>query len=330
MNRNSLKKFFLIGPASILLIIVMGLVQSGGAPKKVFYINSYHKGYSASDESMAGIFEVLNGKAEIKVFFLDAKRKSDQKQIEQSVAAAMAQLASFEPDLIIASDDDAVKFIIAPYFKNKPVPVVFCGVNWSAAQYGLPVTNITGMLEVLPLRENLELMKAYYPKAKKLTVISENSVSERSNTSLLDTLYRNVGFKAAYRLVENFEEWKQAFKEESEQADLIYLPTNGAVKGWDTTEAKRFVAAHIKIPVITCDDFMMPYAVYGLTKVAREQGLWAGTTALKILNGKDPSSIPVARNTQNRSLINTCLAGKVFFKPTRELLKRSQLIEIKY
>jgi ABC-type uncharacterized transport system substrate-binding protein len=280
---------------------------------------------------MAGIKERLSReKVELSVFFMDTKRKSTPEDIDAAADEALKKIESFNPDLIIASDDDGVKHVIAPHFKNKAIPVVFCGINWSAKSYGLPVSNITGMLEVLPLEKNLKTMKEYFPKATRLAVLSENSLSERKNTEILDTLYKNQGFAVSYHLVNTFDDWKLAFKKANEQADLIYLPTNGAIKGWKIDEAKLFVARNIKKPVVTCDDFMMPYCVYGLTKVAKEQGLWAAQTALEILNGKDPASIPLAKNTQSKSLVNLSLAGKVGFSPKPDLLSLSQLLKISY
>ena len=42
---------------------------------------------------------------------------------------------------------------------NGKTSVVFCGVNWSAQQYGLPTSNVTGIIEVLPMKENLQQIK---------------------------------------------------------------------------------------------------------------------------------------------------------------------------
>jgi len=103
---------------------------------------------------------------------------------------------------------------------------------------------------------------------------------------------------------------------------LIYLPTNGAVRNWNDEEAKSFVRREIRKPVFTCDDFMLPFAVLGLTKIAREQGEWAATTALEILGGRSPAEIPLARNMRTRALWNKELAALVGFEPTPELRKK--------
>lgn len=292
--------------------------KNSDQPARIFYINSYHAGYGSSDDVMQGIQETLEDKnVELKTFFLDTKRKSSKSEIAGTVQKALSQIEEFRPDLILVSDDNAMKHIVQSHFNNTELPVVFCGVNWSADQYN-PGKNVTGMLEVLPLRECLSEVISSYPETKNLVVLSENTLSEQNNKMLLDTLYKNMGLIVKYSLAEDFEMWKKMFKEANENADLIYMPTNGAIKNWNDDEAKKLVEENLKIPAITCDDFMMPYAVFGLTKVAKEQGEWAAQTVLEILNGKKPAEIPVAKNTQTNAWLNKDLAEKIDFKISEE------------
>lgn len=294
------------------------MLQSSGCrfdrAHRIAYVNSYHKGYGSSDDVMAKITETLRDKnVVLEVFFLDAKRKSNEDQIQKEALLILDKIKKFDPDLLIVSDDNAVKELVVPFYNHTDLPVVFCGVNWSADQYQLG-DNVTGMLEVLPLRKLLTEVKAVCPDAKNLAVISENSLSEQNNRQILDTLYRNLGFDVRYYMANDFENWKKMFMEANSTADVLYLPTNGAVKNWDDQEARKLVESTLLVPAVTCDDFMMPYAVYGLTKVAGEQGEWAALTALEVLNGKNPNNIAVARNTQSKRLINHTLAEKLGFK----------------
>lgn len=295
--------------------------------RRIFYVNSYHVGYGSSDDVMEGINETLDGKnVELKTYFLDAKRKSSDSAIMESAKTALLEIKQFNPDVLIVSDDNAVKDLIVPYFNNTPMPVVFCGINWSAEQYHLG-ENVTGMLEVLPLREMLTEVIANYPETKKLAVLSENSFSEQNNRTLLDTLYRNLGLNVAYYFANDFSEWKRYFEEANKSSDLIYMPTNGAIKNWNDEEAKVFAFENLKVPVLTCDDFMMPYAVFGLTKVAREQGEWAAKTALQILEGKKPEEIQQARNQQTTGWINTTFAKKINFRISENQKKQCKEIQ---
>lgn len=296
--------------------------------QRVFYLNSYHEGYGSSDDITRGLWETLEAaNVEWRVFLMDTKRRSSEVEIEQAADAAVKAIRQFNPDIIIASDDAAVKYVIAPHFKNGPTPVVFCGVNWSAEQYALPRQSVTGLLEVVPIVETITTVRKYYPRAKTLFVLSEESVSEESNRRAMEPLFAQLGLQVSYAYARDYSAWKHLFLVAQRQADLIYLPTNGAIKGWDDAEARSFIQRHIRRPIITCDDFMMPYAVFGLTKVAREQGEWAAQTALKILNGKKPVEIPLAKNRQSKAWINPTLAAKVGFKPDAELLRQCERVD---
>jgi ABC-type uncharacterized transport system substrate-binding protein len=282
----------------------------------VFYVNSYHEGYPSSDEAMAAIREILGGEGVVlQVAFLDAKRQPSEQDSRRRVEETLASIRRFRPDLLIASDDDAVKYVLAPHYRDGPIPAVFCGVNWSARQYGLPTANVTGMLEVVPIEETLREVQRAWPNTRRLRVLSEDSVSERSNRESLDPRYKALGLDPTYELVAEFADWKRAFVTAQRDADVVYVPTNGAIRGWDAPAAVEWVRRYLRKPVVTCDDFMMPYAVFGLTKVAQEQGEWAARSALEILRGKRPGEIPVAVNQQTRCYFNPDLAALIGFVP---------------
>jgi Gnt-I system high-affinity gluconate transporter/Gnt-II system L-idonate transporter len=293
---------------------LLGGPAAAAEPLRVFYLNSYHQGYASSDDAMAAIREILGREGvALQVEFMDAKHHPADAELRHRADEVMASLRRFRPNLLIASDDDAVKYVLAPYYRDGPIPAVFCGVNWSAKQYGLPTANVTGMLEVVPIEETLRQIQQVRPSTRRLCVLSENSTSERSNRELLDPKYKALGLDPQYVLVDNFEEWKRAFVAAQRASDVVYLPTNGGIGGWDAAAATEWVRSNIRKPVVTCDDFMMPYAVFGLTKVAREQGEWAAHAALAILHGKRPADIPMVPNQQTRCFQNPTLADRIGF-----------------
>lgn len=306
------------------MLIIAGCTETDR--HKVVYVNSYHPGYSPSDEITSGIKESFSSeKYDLKIFYLDSKRLSGD-SLKQRTDSVSEIISDLDPDLLIISDDYAVKYLAGPFLKDPGTPIVFCGVNWSADQYELPHDRVTGMLEVLPLKESILFVKNHYPEASRIAILSENSLSEQNNKVLLDTLFRNAGFEPSYLMVNDFEQWKSAFISANTTVDVIYLPTNGSVKNWNDEEARKFVAENIRKPVFTCDDFMMNYCVFGFTKVPREQGTWAAGTAIQILDGKSPSEIPVSRNSQKTIWFNSINAGKIDFSPDSLWIKEAHLI----
>jgi len=280
---------------------------------KVIYVNSYHKGYPSSDSIEYGLNKTIKN-AEMRTFYLDSKKQQNTDSIQRKSSAILETIRTSNPDLVILSDDNAMKFLIDSLMLQKSLPVIFCGVNWSAQKYIINMERVTGMLEVLPLKEMLSIILKQYPRAETITILSEYSQSEINNKEILDTLFRNTGLTPNYQLAEDYAEWKDFFIQANQSSDLIYFSTNGAIKNWEDSLAVAFVEENIKIPVVTCDDFMMPYCVYGMTKIASEQGEWVGETANRILAGDQISEIPITANSKSKTYINTDLAKKINFK----------------
>lgn len=295
--------------------------------KKVVYVNSYHRGFPPSDQITEGVYENLPADSfEIIAHFMDTKRNSSEEYIKNRAAEILDSINIENPDLLIVSDDNAVKYLVVPNFQDHPMPIVFCGVNWTAEQYDLSHCNITGILEILPVAESILTLKSYYPNMKKLLVLNENTTTSRKTEALLDTLLSRIGISVTQELVDDFEAWKSAFTDGNESFDVIYLQTRGAIKHWDHDEALRVIDQHIKVPLVTCEEFMMPYAVFGTTEVSKEQGIWAAETAKRILQGSNPTNIPISKNKLTTVWINTRLAGKIHFVPDEALLSKARII----
>lgn len=310
--------------SSILSFAFQSCGQSEFEKKKIVYVNSYHRGHPSSDQIMDAVVESFSADSfDLTSFIMDSKRNNSIEYIENRSKELSDSIKLFNPDILILSDDNAVKYLYLPYFKNINIPMVFCGINLSASQYDLPSGKVTGMIEILPLEDALNTMKPYFPYMKNLLVITENTTTSHKEKELLDTMFIRLEINVTYEMVEDFDHWKTAFREGNMEYDMIYVHTNGAIRGWDHEDAISFVNQQIKIPLITCEDFMMPYAVFGQTKVASEHGFWAANTAKKILEGKSPADIPVITNQLSTTWINAGLARKIDFRADSVLLSKA-------
>ena len=283
--------------------------------KKVLFIDSYHEGYPWSDGITKGVRETLKGSGvTLEIIRMDTKRNTDEEFKKNAAAKAKGFIDSFKPDVVIAADDNASKYVIVPYFKNSNIPFVFCGLNWDASNYGFPVSNVTGMVEVALIQQVIDNLKEY-AKGNRVGYLTSDVMTEHKEAEYYSKLL-NVNF-AAERYVKNLEEWKQAYVEIQNQVDLLIVGNNSGLNDWNEAEAAAWATANAKIPTGTTYDWMMPYSMLGLTKLADEQGIWSATAALKILDGTPPSQIPVTKNQRADKFVNVKIASKagIVFNP---------------
>jgi ABC-type uncharacterized transport system substrate-binding protein len=324
------KRLRLTSPYILLFVVLTLGFQSCRSveqqKKRIVYVNSYHREFPPSAEITAGVFETLpEDRYEVFDFFIDSKRNPEEEFIKQRTAEILNSIQEEKPDLLIVSDDNAVKYLVEPN-PQISIPIVFCGVNWSADQYDLSHHNITGILEILPVEEVLVAMKPYYPSMQRLLVLNENTTTSRKTKPYLDAVCERVGISVTQELVDDFESWKAVFKEANQSYDVIYLQTRGAIKDWDHDEALKVIDEHIRVPLVTCESFMMPYSVFGLTQISKEQGVLAAQAAIRILEGTRPDDIPVSRNHQTTVWVNSRLADKIGFQPDERFLEDATIV----
>jgi hypothetical protein len=153
--------------------------QASYADKKILFVNSYHEGYEWSDGVEAGFQEALADTGiELKFVRLDTKNNPEEAFGKNAGLAAKAEIEAYEPDVVIAVDDNAQKYLVVPYLKDTELPVIFAGVNWDATAYGYPARNVTGMIEVELPAQLVEHLKNY-AEGERLGYLTVDSETER-------------------------------------------------------------------------------------------------------------------------------------------------------
>ena len=292
--------------------------------KKVLYVDSYHTDYGWSAGIEAGIRQVLEPTGvEIKVTRMDTKRNRGEEFKQQAALDAKALIEAYQPDLVIASDDNASKYLIKPYYKDSKIPFVFCGVNWDASEYGFPYKNMTGMEEINLIRPLLGQLTRY-AKGKRLGVLSMDAYSEKRVIGIYKEQFQIQFDQEKY--VNSFDEWKAAYLELQETVDQLLLVSPKGIQGWDTELAADFVLEHTNIPSGTVQKWMMPFTTIGFVKLPQEQGEWAAQAAVKILQGQAPNEIPIAQNKKGKLMINLKISNGMGLIFHNAILKNADVI----
>ena len=216
-------------------------------------------------------------------------------------------IAEFRPHVVIASDDNASKYVIMPFYKDARLPFVFCGVNYTADAYGFPYSNVTGMVELPPAIKLIYSLK-HFTRIVKVGYLASDTLTERKDGSFTK---RDVREDFVESYVKTFSQWKKEFVRLQDEVDVLIIGNNGGIKGWNANAARRFAEENTRIVTGCLLDWLAPLAFLGATRSATEQGEYAANVALKILDGTSPSSIPITGNVQANIIINMKIATKL-------------------
>jgi hypothetical protein len=291
------------------LILVAGFYSPSVLAQKCMFISSYHPGYAWSDGVERGLHSVLDGKCEIKQFYMDTKRNKEKDYKAAKGLEAKNLIENWQPDIVITADDNAAKYVIQAHFKDHEIPFIFCGVNWTADEYGFPYTNVTGMVEVAPIYPLLDKVQELIPSTNKAIYIGANTLTEKRNLARFVIALEKKNIQLDSSLVNTANEWLSAYSK-GQDYDFIIIGSKSGIKDWDQEQVVSAIKEISSKLTVTNHDWMMPYTMLGFTKVPEEHGEWAAQAALSVLDGIELSKIPIVPNRKwdiwtNLSLLNS-------------------------
>lgn len=274
---------------------------------RCMHVMSYHQGYAWNDGIEEGVENTLLGKCELRKYYLDSKRNTSPDFIRAKALEAKKQIELFKPDVLIISDDNAARYLAMPYYKNVSMPVVFNGINWTAEAYGFPYKNATGMVEVAPIMEMLEIANRNTIRINTIIFLSDDVVTEHKDFRHYKRVYEKLGISVKAVFAKTMQSWEEGFVK-AQTADFIILGNNAGINDWNSERAARWVEQNGKRLTMTTYSWMMPYTMLGVSKKAYEQGEWAAEAVLAVIAGMDISSIPITVNRnwvyfQNKRLL---------------------------
>lgn len=294
------------------LVATSVLLPSRGLARpraRALHVDSYHAGNEWNDRIAARLSAKLEAAGvEVDVFRMDTKRRSAEAQKLAAGEAARDLILASRPDIVTLSDDNAVQYLLMPFFRDAALPFVFCGLNWDASVYGLPYTNTTGMVEVSPIPQIVGLLRGH-ARGPRLGFLAEDTPTKRKEKAHHERLFGLVYSRAGF--VADFDAWESEFRAMQTEVDMLLLFGVGAVTNWDDRAARELAQTETRVPTGTDFAWLMPYALLGVGKLPEEQGDWAADAALAILDGAAPSSIPLAYNTHGELLFNPKVAARL-------------------
>lgn len=280
---------------------------------KCVYIASYAPGYEWQDQLEKSLQQQLKGQCSVDTFYMDTKKIQESEKLAQIGLKAKQFIEKKDPDIVIISDDNAVKYVLAAHYRNHDLPFVFCGINNTGKLYQLPYSNTSGMIEIAPTRVLLEQLLHSHPNQNHVVYLSTQGATAEQNVQAFHKIAISLNIKSSAYLAANQEEWRKLYKklQEDPQIHIIILGNFVAFPKWNHQTNLDWILQHNHKLSIATQKWMMPYVALGLTKSADEQGAWAGKTASAVLSGIPIHQISTVPNQLFQTWINSAIAKPV-------------------
>jgi len=281
--------------------------------KHVLVLHAYHQGYQWTDNIQSGLAETLGRLAPgaiIHVEYMDTKRQPLPREFNLLADFYAKKYEGFRPDVILASDDNALDFLLLHRDRLFPgSPVVFCGVNDYQPERLGKAQGYTGVSERADIAGTIEVALKLMPSMRRLAIISDTTESSRYNHKIaLEAVQPFLGRVEVQDLAGlPFGEMASALSTLSPDTAILHLgllrdPDNQTM---DLAESLNFIRRHTPQPIFSSWDFSFDHHVVGGIMVSGvHQGQVMAELAARILNGERADDIPVVTQSPNTAMFD--------------------------
>jgi ABC-type uncharacterized transport system substrate-binding protein len=290
------------------------------ATHRILIVHSYSEEFSWTRDLHEGIIDGLAQEGlnrdrdyELQTFYMDTRINfTSPQQIEEQAAEALKALQDFAPDVLFVTDDIALEHVAVRHVEENPddpVPTVFVGINIDPTVYSpinsleAPGGTITGALERIPYSEAFATAKRLFPDATRVVILGDAGTATQAARAALMSGDRSADpgtFEVLdFLLLEEFEQWKDSVVDFQDKADLIAIlnyhqlrDAGGVIV--EPAEVIDWMVAQNSLPELgLVADWAQDGILVAVGNSGLKTGAYAGAQGAEVLNGADPSTMPI-------------------------------------
>lgn len=280
----------------------------------VLFISSYHAGFETLPDQINGIKSVFNDAGiSLDIDYMDTKRVDNEENYENYFKFLKYRLDhGLKYDVILVGDDNGLQFLMDHRENLVPdLPIVFFCINdMERAKLANELPNVTGIVEGISLKSNLDLATNLFPNAKKIYGIVDDSptgIGDATGFLMAAENYSNYQFELINASEHSLEEFKQELSNIGVEDIVFYMSYFEDVSGNDYSidEATTIISESVKAPVFRMSIGGVGSGLLGGEMVSyEEQGRLAARMAVSIINGENPNEINMIQESPNKVIFD--------------------------
>lgn len=262
---------------------------------RILFISSYSLARDTVQLEIEGIQSALPDDFILDYEFMDTYRVHDDTALQMFYEGLKYRLSQVETyDAVIVGDDAALRFILKYRDELFPTqPVFYIGVNDEAlSEKAEADPNIEGIMERLPVKENLEKALEIYPDADRVIAIVDDSLTgtaESKNYFAMEDEFPNLTFEEINTSRLTQEELRKQITAIPQNTILIYYCMNedGQGRQYTNKEAVNFISRYAKVPIFYFleNDRLGDGVLGGYAFSMKKSAAQVTETAVKVVRG---------------------------------------------
>jgi diguanylate cyclase (GGDEF)-like protein len=301
--------FGLLFATLINLSLFATMVAGPESSKKVLVLNSYHEGYTWSDDIVKGFKTGLTSGEDIidiQIEYMDTQRVTEIEYLKSLKTLYSYKFRDSQFDVILSSDDTAFNFLLLYGQELFPdVPIVFCGVNHFDGNQINGELQLTGVVEGYDIKNTIETALRLHPGTEIIYYVDDDTITGKAIMQEFQMVIPEFENHLEFIRLDgkNFEEIEEQAKNLPDTSLIIFLiyfqDNEGTYFPYDKAISRLRESS--TIPIYGVWDFHLGYGIIGgkLTS-GYYQGKMAAELTLRVIEGELPNDIPVL--TENTTL----------------------------
>ena len=238
------------------------------------------------------------------------------------------QYVSDDVDMMFAIATQAVQ---SAYNATKDIPILMTAVTdpveaGVVKDWNQSGTNVTGTSDLTPVAKQMELITELVPEAKTVGVIYTTSeVNSEVQVKMAEEAASNLGLQVIRVGVTTVNDIPQAVASVIDKVDAMYAPTDNLIASsmpvlWNACLDK-------KVPIVAGVDTMVIDGGIATEGIDYYQlGYETGLMAAQVLEGKDPSTMPINTLQNTTLIVNQKNAEAIGLSIPDSILKGAEIV----
>jgi signal transduction histidine kinase len=293
---------------------MMGSMSAPGKDHRdVLILDSYHLGYSWSDNEMRGIVEALlkaDPRVEPLIEFLDCKHYPGMEHFDRIRDLFLQKYRGKDFPVVIAADNPALEFAL----KYRPqlfprAAIVFCGINGFSLRMIEGHNNVTGVAELLDADDTLAQALKLHPGTKQVFVVHDYTITGLATRRETEEQLKAVHGQVDIQYLADMTTAELSQKLRHLPVDSIVLALSYSLdkdgQVFNHEKISRLLSNNSPVPVYGLHEERLGYGIVGGSLLSGKlHGARAAEFAVRVLAGEPASRIPVDLRSPTRMMFD--------------------------